>query len=356
MERLVALCRPVAWQIARGYAFQEADAADIVQDALLAVVQHLEQVRDPATFPQWFVSVAHNAARQWARREQAHRREQPLDPLNDGSMGSLSRMPHPSVSSAFTAVDTQDALRQLLNILPEREREAVLLAYLTGRTQAEIGRAFGISSRAVEGLLYRATWRLRAVTAQCADEFEDLVAWCGECGRRRLRGRLQLGFSAAYPLLIQATCPGCAPSNWQSISLALPNIHYPSLDAGLVAGFGEVGRVVRRLVDASVPHCLACGAAMHHERRWESAEFHWSCSRCDASVDTGLLGIAAIAPAFRAFWQASSRFQLDRHRLVGPASERVAVVTARDPLSGRAATVRIACDSLRVSALTVLAR
>src|SRR5687767_10168176 len=63
LERLVSLCSPVAAEIARSYTHQEANVADIVQNALLSLSRHLPQLREPEAFPQWFTTLVHNAAR-----------------------------------------------------------------------------------------------------------------------------------------------------------------------------------------------------------------------------------------------------------------------------------------------------
>ena len=124
LDRLLALCAPAAAEIARSYVAQEADVADIAQDALLALSRHLRQLREPAAFAHWFATLAHNAARQWLRRERARRAERSLDvPARSAWLGdelpeSPLDVPDPAAAAAFLALEARDQLHRLLGTLP----------------------------------------------------------------------------------------------------------------------------------------------------------------------------------------------------------------------------------------------
>ena len=209
LERLLLLCRPVAAQLSWSYSRREEDVADMAQEALLYVTQHLADLREPAAFPHWFAAVVHSTGRQWLRRQRRHAHERSLEQLRHetGAMPwedpaaaiagapALERVAwgDTAASGAVRAVETLDVLRRLLRVLAPREREALVRFYLDDLPQREISQRMEISAKAVEDLIYRALRRLRMVAAQCGDEMEELLLWCPSCGGRRLRGRMQPG-------------------------------------------------------------------------------------------------------------------------------------------------------------------
>jgi RNA polymerase sigma-70 factor (ECF subfamily) len=235
LERLLAVCRPVAERIAGTYARSEADAADMVQEALLAVARHLPDLRNPRAFPHWFAALAHNACRQWLRRERRHQREHADLPgdHDEPAAWELLEFRDAHADAAFDGVEARDRLVQLLRLLPPRERDVVARAYLDDRSQLEIARREGVSPKAVEGLLYRGIRRLRTVATQRGDEPQKLALWCPLCGRHPLVARLVPGNGPEWPIHVRGACPGCAAR----YDLGLPLAHYPTLEGALVDGW-----------------------------------------------------------------------------------------------------------------------
>jgi RNA polymerase sigma factor (sigma-70 family) len=71
---------------------------------------------------------------------------------------------HPGVSDdVYAALESELDVHQLLDGLPEREREVVLLCWLRGREIADVAREVGIERNAVDQALHRARQRLRGM-------------------------------------------------------------------------------------------------------------------------------------------------------------------------------------------------
>lgn len=358
LERLTERCRPLAWHIARTYVAAEADAADIVQDALLQMAQHIHQLRCPEAFSHWFAALTHNAARQWLRRERAHRQAYSLD---DEAIfpGERAGLHDPHAGDAIHQVETTDTIDRLLPILSDREREALQRRYLAEHTQREIGRALGISSRAVEGLIYRSVHRLRTVLTQCTSEIAELESWCSVCASHRLQGRIQPGNSPSYPLRLQATCPSCSPGDYFWISLPLPLQHYDSLDTALQRGGDVLNDRACRLLGDPTPSCRRCQAPLRHHRFWDryGYEVQWQCPNChDAGMQTGAHVAASKLPAWQRFWQSSQQLRTESQDVLQQGGERRLLVCLRDLASGRRATLALAFDDLQVRRLEVSER
>jgi RNA polymerase sigma-70 factor, ECF subfamily len=352
LERLLALCHPVAGRIARTYTRSEADAADMVQEALLSVARHLPDLRDPRAFPHWLAALAHNACRQWLRRERRHRYERadlPGDP-DEPAAWELLGIRDAHADGAFDAVETRDRLAQLLRLLPPRERGVVARAYLDDRPQLEIARREGVSPKAVENLLYRGIRRLRTVAAQCEAEPQELALWCPDCGQQRLRARLEPGSGPAFPLHVRATCSGCAPRYYY---LGLPLARYPTLEGALVDGMAGLGAELLDVVRAPAPRCR-CGGRVTVDPGSDVLErVSWWCRRCSAYGVGGLESVAAGVPAWRAFRLATPRMHMGPPRAVERGGEARIELTAWDADSGRRATLALARGTLAVRALEV---
>ena len=178
------------------YAFavlgNHADAEDVTQTTFLNAYRALEQGVKPRKPSNWLLTIASNAIKQRFRQEQSRPREVELD----------DRIPHaepqdengPSVGELLTA---------LSKIAPQ-QRQAIVLREFEGRSYVEIAEILGVTTSALETLLFRARRSL-------ADELEHQLTCTdaqlavsrsvdGRLGRkekRRLRDHL-------------AECPDCA--------------------------------------------------------------------------------------------------------------------------------------------------
>ena len=378
LERLLALCLPVAERMAWPYRLREADVADLAQESLIYVARHIGDLREPAAFPHWFATVVHSTGLQWLRRERRRAPDCSLEllarggPGSTGSLWTFSRWPlqpvQPSAAAAdglraLDAVEALDVVRRLLRVLQPREREAVVRFFLDDQPQRDIARRMDLTPKAVENLVYRALRRLRLVAAQCGDEMEDLLLWCPGCGGCQLQGRLQPGDAPERPLAVRATCPRCSPGNNEAYNLVLPRPSYPSVEAALLAGMGRLGAMLQacaRAARAEDLRCVYCGATLRRSPRSDVRRgLSWRCRACPALVEGGVESLAAAVPELRDLWLATPRLRFGPTVVAGaPEGDRV-IVEAADaaPAVGgvptRGFTLVLAADTLAVRALEV---
>lgn len=128
-------------------------AEDAAQEALLEAYLCLPNLREPAAFPGWFRRIVFKQCDR-LRRDR------------DMKLESLPSAPEP-VSPAPNQADVmeqQEMQKQIwaaLDALPEHERAAVLLYYLSGYSQAEISAFLDVSVAAIKKRLFSARQRLR---------------------------------------------------------------------------------------------------------------------------------------------------------------------------------------------------
>lgn len=124
-------------------------AEDIVQDVLARVYVAWRRVEDPDAYARRaLVNATTSRWRARARRPEVH--------LDD-------RVPLVDPDRGVDGVDDRHAVVAALALLPDRQRAAVVLRYLTGCTEAETARAMGTSVGTVKSQTSKALARLRTL-------------------------------------------------------------------------------------------------------------------------------------------------------------------------------------------------
>jgi RNA polymerase sigma factor (sigma-70 family) len=132
-------------------------AEDVVQEALLRTYAVLRSGETPAKLRPWLFQVAHNAA------VDALRARPPAPVELDPEIGD-THLPE-------RLIESRDTTRQVfaaVSALPDRQRDAIVLRELEGRSYDDIGRRLGASRSAVRQLIVRARQTVRAAAASFA--------------------------------------------------------------------------------------------------------------------------------------------------------------------------------------------
>src|SRR4029079_2061009 len=168
-----------------------ADAEDVTQTTFLNAYRSLEQGVRPRKPSNWLLTIASNAITPRVRQDQARPRTVELD---DRIAGHEADDEGPTVGEVLTA----------LSKIPPQQRQAIVLREFEGRSYAEIAEIIGVTTSALETLLFRARrslaeeleHQLTCTEAQLAisKSVDDRL---GRKERRRLRDHL-------------SECPDCA--------------------------------------------------------------------------------------------------------------------------------------------------
>ena len=144
------------YRTVRGILRSDADAEDVTQDAMLAVLTSLRKYapRADARFATWVTTIAVNTARRRFRRRRP-------ELTATGELPDLADDVTDPVTD-LTRAEERRALLVALAELPERERTIVSLRYGAELNATEIASAVGLEAAATRKILERARTRLGA--------------------------------------------------------------------------------------------------------------------------------------------------------------------------------------------------
>jgi RNA polymerase sigma-70 factor (ECF subfamily) len=143
---------PRALVLARRFTANEADAEEVVQEAMLRVWLTAPRWRPVAAFRTWLYRVILNLCLN-------RRRRAPFLPLDDLSEPADSS---PDAVAQIEAAEDRRRLAAAIDGLPERQRIAIVLTYHEGLGNAETAAVLGTSISGLESLLVRAKRALQA--------------------------------------------------------------------------------------------------------------------------------------------------------------------------------------------------
>jgi RNA polymerase sigma-70 factor (ECF subfamily) len=146
----------------------EADAEEIVQEAVLKAYRALGSFRGDSKFSTWLIKITLNEARMRLRRFKGGV-EVSLEDLTDESDGDYT----PAVltdwreipSQALERKELREALQRAVNELPQAYREVLVLRDVREMNIAETAQVLGISEGSVKVRLFRARLLMQKILA-----------------------------------------------------------------------------------------------------------------------------------------------------------------------------------------------
>lgn len=151
-----------------------AAAEDVVQETFLQVHNSARTFDPGRRFKPWLFTIAANKARDYLRRR-ARRREVSFEAQTRFDDGGSQRFLDLLASDAWTPDDTlsrdeqREIVTSLVDDMPERLREVLVLAYFHRLAYREIGEVLGIPLGTVKS-------RLHAAVAWFAEKYQEVLA------------------------------------------------------------------------------------------------------------------------------------------------------------------------------------
>ncbi len=164
-EELLARHEPVVKHLAARMVTDPAIAQELAQEAILAAYLGLGDLRNPAGFQSWLYGITLNTCRTYLRQ----RRQDyfSLDALAGGLHfdALLFTSGEPGPEEIVATQELHALIRDAVQSLSPKNRDAVFLYYYEQLTVAEISALLGISAAAVKGRLHKSREQLRGQLA-----------------------------------------------------------------------------------------------------------------------------------------------------------------------------------------------
>lgn len=160
-DELVRRHLKAAFAVAYRVLGQREDAEDLVQEAFVAALEHIDGFDQHREFRPWLLRIVMNRALN-ARKYRERRR---TEALADDVASSL-----PSPSAGVERREMQEHLREALTALPERQRTIVQLTGYDGMSSSAIGELLEVPAGTVRWELHQARQALRSALAVCREK------------------------------------------------------------------------------------------------------------------------------------------------------------------------------------------
>ncbi len=185
------------------------DAADVLQETLLAVAKHIGEFRGESSLPTWLFQIARSfCIKKRRRRKGQPEKSESLSNIDEAAMSDRGPSPEQTASGKELEAMLHDALRSL----PAPAREVIVLRDVEGLTAPEVAEVIGVSVGAVKSKLHRARSslqealapRLGATLPPERSDCPDILAMYS----RQLEGELSNALCAKLEKHV-ATCRHC---------------------------------------------------------------------------------------------------------------------------------------------------
>ena len=149
------------------------DAEDILQTVFVKIYTELANVNDPGKIRQWIYCVTRNAV------VDHYRAHKPHVELRDDQV-----LIEPDAPDEALNREVGRCLRIMIDSLPDKDRQALLLTEVEGLSQKKLSEAVGITLPGAKSRVQRARRRLKKLFLECCEVQIDRYGNVVEYGRK----------------------------------------------------------------------------------------------------------------------------------------------------------------------------
>ena len=153
----------LVWRVCWHYTGNREAAEDCGQEAMIRIWRNLDSYRGDCALESWVYRIAANCCMDWLRKKKRDKsvsveplREQGFDPADDA----------PGTEEQVVARDERERLREAITLLPEDQREALVMTQLEKVPYEEAARMLGVSEGTVKSRVNRAKARLKEILSE----------------------------------------------------------------------------------------------------------------------------------------------------------------------------------------------
>ena len=162
-EQLIGPLEQRIWRICWHYTGNREAAEDCGQEAMIRIWRNMDSYRGDCALESWVYRIAANCCMDYLRKKKRNQsvsieplREQGFDPADSG----------PGTEEQAVAADEQSRLREAITLLPEEQREALVMTQLEKIPYEEAARLLDTTEGTVKSRVNRAKARLKEILSE----------------------------------------------------------------------------------------------------------------------------------------------------------------------------------------------
>ena len=162
-EQLISPLEQLVWRVCWHYTGNREAAEDCGQEAMIRIWRNLGSYRGDCALESWVYRIAANCCMDWLRKKKRDRSES-MEPLREQGFDPAD--PAPGTEEQAVARDEHQRLREAIALLPEDQREALVMTQLEKVPYEEAARMMGVSEGTVKSRVNRAKARLKEILSE----------------------------------------------------------------------------------------------------------------------------------------------------------------------------------------------
>ena len=158
--RLMEPLEQLVWRVCWHYTGDREASSDCGQEAMIRIWRALDSYRGDCAFESWVYRIAANCCMDWLRKKKRDRSVS-MEPMRDQGFDPADTSP--GTEAQVIAKDERRRLREAIALLPEDQREALVLTQLERVSYEEAARMLDVSEGTVKSRVNRAKARLKEI-------------------------------------------------------------------------------------------------------------------------------------------------------------------------------------------------
>lgn len=158
--RLMEPLEQLVWRVCWHYTGNREASSDCGQEAMIRIWRALNSYRGDCAFESWVYRIAANCCMDWLRKKKRDRSVS-IEPMKDQGFDPADTSP--GTEAQVIAKDEHCRLREAIALLPEDQREALVLTQLERVSYEEAARMLEVSEGTVKSRVNRAKARLKEI-------------------------------------------------------------------------------------------------------------------------------------------------------------------------------------------------
>ena len=183
-EKLIADLEPLVWRVCWHYTGNREDASDCGQESMIKIWRSLSQYRGDCAFETWVYRIAASCSLDFLRKKKRERAES-IEPMREQGFDPPDETP--GTEEQVVTADRHAQIRAAIVMLPEEQRDALVLTQLEGKSYEAAARLLGTNEGTIKSRVNRARSRLKELFSEERELSSTSSVQYSKSGGRRMR-------------------------------------------------------------------------------------------------------------------------------------------------------------------------